>query len=53
MLRAPGASNSTSLLCGNQAAPHHLSVDLGDESVMSVVWIFGSWKRGRFDVLVV
>lgn len=32
MLRAPRASNSTSLLRGNQAAPHHLGVDLDDES---------------------
>ena len=49
MLRAPGASNSTSLLCGNQAAPHHLSVDLDDECSVDV------WKleTGRFDVLVV
>ena len=31
MLRAPGASDSTSLLCGNQAAPHHLSVDSENE----------------------
>lgn len=31
MLRAPGASSSTSLLCGNQAAPHHLSVDSENE----------------------